>query len=127
LVQLRDIYPTLQELGIDLIGVSPDTPAKAGESLSKHSLPFTLLSDNTMEAARAFGVAYQVDAPTLSALEKFGINLEEASGETHHLLPVPAVFVTGTKHLIQFQYVNPDYKVRLHPDLLLAAVRILFK
>lgn len=80
-----------------------------------------------MEAARAFGVAYRVDAPTLSALTNFGVNLEQASGEKHNLLPVPAVFLTDTKRLIHFQYVNPDYKVRVHPDLLITAARILAK
>ena len=43
------------------------------------------------------------------------------------MLPVPAVFfVGGTKGLIEFEYVNPDYRVRLSPDLLVAAARILF-
>lgn len=50
----------------------------------------------------------------------YGINLEEAAGEAHHLLPVPAVFVI-TEGIIRFQYANPDYKVRLQPDVLLAA------
>lgn len=80
-----------------------------------------------MEAAREFRVAYRVDAPTLSALTNFGINLEEASGEKHNLLPVPAVFLTDANGLIHFQYVNPDYKVRVDPDLLVTAVRILSK
>jgi peroxiredoxin len=124
LVQLRDLYPKLEELGVDLIGVSPDKPAKAKESQEKHNLQFPLLSDSCMVAARAFGVAYQVDAPTLATLAKFGMDLEEASGEKHHLLPVPAVFFVGKNGVIQFEYVNPDYKVRLHPDILLAAARI---
>lgn len=79
-----------------------------------------------MEVARAFGVAYQVDASTLAALKNYGVDLEEASGEKHRFLPVPAVFVVGKNGVIQFEYVNPDYKVRLHPDLLLAAARLLF-
>ncbi len=74
-------------------------------------------------AAQAFRVAYQVDADTLSQLAKFGVDLEEASGEKHHILPVPAVFVAGTDGIIQFCYANPDYKVRIAPDLLLAAAR----
>jgi peroxiredoxin len=102
LVQLRDIFPTLQELGADLIAISPDRPVYASESRSKHHLPFTLLSDSTMEGARAFGVAYRVDPPTLSALTNLGVNLEEASGEKHNLLPVPAVFLTDTNRVIQF-------------------------
>lgn len=76
-----------------------------------------------MLAAQAFRVAYQVDANTLSLLKNYGIDLEEASGENHHMLPVPAVFIAGTNGVIQFAYANPDYKVRIAPDLLLAAAR----
>ena len=78
-----------------------------------------------MAAARAFGVAYIVDEATLTQLKQYGIDLEEASGEKHYMLPVPAVFLLGSDGRIQFQYVHPDYKVRMHPELLLAAARIL--
>jgi hypothetical protein len=44
------------------------------------------------------------------------------------MLPVPAVFlIGGTKCLIEFEYVNPDYRVRINPELLLAAANVLFK
>ncbi len=77
-----------------------------------------------MTVAKAFRVAYKVDEATLKQLRGYGIDLEEASGEKHHLLPVPAVFLVGTNGLIQFEYVNPDYKVRIHPELLVAAARL---
>lgn len=76
-----------------------------------------------MVAAQAFRVAYQVDSDTLNQLKKYGIDLEEASGENHHMLPVPAVFITGTDGVIQFVYANPDYKVRITPDMLLAVAK----
>jgi hypothetical protein len=39
------------------------------------------------------------------------------------VLPAPSTFIIGTDGIINFQYTNPDYKVRLHPDVLLAAAR----
>jgi peroxiredoxin len=54
---------------------------------------------------------------------EYGIDLEGASGESHHVLPVPATFIIGTDGIINFAYINPDYKVRLHPDVLLAAAK----
>ncbi len=80
-----------------------------------------------MSAARAFRIAYKVDDATLKQLLDHGIDLEEASGEKHHQLPVPAVFVVGTDSLIQFEYVNPDYRVRLDPGLLVAAAKLQLK
>ncbi len=76
-----------------------------------------------MLAAQAFQVAYRVDEDTLSALKKYGVDLEEASGENHHQLPVPAVFIAGTDGVIQFTYANPDYTVRITPDMLLAVAK----
>ena len=58
-----------------------------------------------------------------SALGDFGIDLGEFSGQDHRNLPVPAVFIVSTDGIIQFQYVNPDYKVRLKADTLIAAAR----
>ena len=53
------------------------------------------------------------------------MDIEEASGEKHHILPVPTIYLIDTSGVIQFQYSNPNYKVRLHPDVLLAAARVL--
>ena len=80
-----------------------------------------------MLGAQSFGIAYKLDEATLGQLKQYGIDVEEASGEKHHQLPVPAVFLVGTDALIHFQYVNPDYKVRPDPNLIVGAARILFK
>jgi peroxiredoxin len=127
LVQLREIEPQLKDLGVQLFAISPDQPSKLKETIDKHKMGFRLLSDGDMTAARSFRVAYQLDDTTLAQLKKYGIDVEEASGQKHHMLPVPAVFLVATNGLIQFEYVNPDYKVRLDPDLLLAAMKIVFE
>ena len=43
--------------------------------------------------------------------------------EKHGVLPVPAVFAIDAKGVIEFSYVNPDYKRRLPADELLAAAK----
>ncbi len=43
--------------------------------------------------------------------------------DLNHLLPVPAVFIAGKDSIIEFEYVNPNYKVRLSPELLLAGAK----
>jgi peroxiredoxin len=110
-------------MGFQLIAIAPDRPAKLRETQEKHAIHGRFLSDSQMVAAQAFGVAYQVDAQTLNQLKAYGIDLEDASGENHHMLPVPAVFIAGADGVIQFAYANPDYKVRISPDMLLAVAR----
>ena len=121
--QLQKIAPQLIELGYQIIAVSPDRPEHLRESLAKNELGYTLLSDAKMTASLAFGIAFKVDDKTVELYKGYGIDLEASSGEKHHLLPVPAVFVVGRDREVKFQYADPDYKTRIDPDLLLAAAR----
>jgi peroxiredoxin len=103
-----------------MIAVSPDRPAKLTETLNEQNLSYTLLSDSPMVAAKAFGLAFQVDDATLERYKGYGIDLDNASGESHHALPVPAVFLVTPDGRITYAYTNPDYKVRLDAQEILA-------
>jgi len=120
--RLKEIEQKLLDLGYQLIAVSTDRPQKLKETLGKNAIKYTLLSDNKMTASRAFGLAFKVpDELVKKYKNQYKIDLEDASGETHHLLPVPAAFIIGTDGVIKFGYINPDYKVRVEPMVLLAA------
>ena len=118
---LGTIEPRLVKLGYQVLAISADRPAKVLVTREKFGFHYRLLSDSTMEAARAFGIAFKVDDGTLQKYQGYGIDLEAASGETHHLLPVPSVFIGGTDGVIRYAYSNPDYKVRVSPKEVLAA------
>ena len=121
--QLQEIIPQLRTLGYHIVGISPDRPEKLAASLEKNPGGYLLLSDSKMAAAKAFGLAFQLDDAMVERYKGFGIDLEADSGQTHHQLPVPAVFLVGKSGRIEFQYVNPNYKVRLQPEVLLAAAK----
>lgn len=72
------------------------------ELAAKKGLTYTMLVDDDLTVTRQFGIVFK---------------------EGSWLLPVPAVFVVGTDGIIQFHYVHPDYRVRLEPDVLLAAAK----
>ena len=95
------------ELGYQILAVSPDPSEKLVETIEKRGLTYSLLSDGDLSATQAFGIVFQ------------------AKGRRP--LPVPAVYVVGTDGMIRFHYVHPDYRVRLDPDLLLAAARAALK
>jgi len=121
--QLQGIVPELKKLGYRIVAVSPDRPEKLAASSEKNRSDYLLLSDSRMEAAKAFGLAHQLDDATVEKFKDYGIDLEADSGQKHHQLPVPAVFVVGNSGRIEFHYVHPDYQVRVDPDVLLAAAR----
>lgn len=110
-------------MGVRLVAVSPDQPSKLRETLKEKELEYALLSDSDAAGARAFGIAWKVDDASYAELASYGINLEDASGETHHILPVPSVFLIDATGSIRFRYSNPDYKVRFENEKLVEAAR----
>ncbi|MCH8474969.1 MAG: AhpC/TSA family protein [Opitutales bacterium] len=124
--QLQDLLTNegdLQALGFHLYGISPDSPASIQEGQEELNLPFTLLSDAAMEASQAFNLAFQVDENTHDQLLSYGIDIEAASGETHRLLPIPAVYLIDEEGTIQFAHYDPDYRQRLSAEKTLEAAR----
>ena len=123
LSDLRLIAKDLGALGYQIIAISPDRPEELAKTLTKDSLDYTLLSDSKAEALEAFGIAYRVDDETIKKYQGYGIDLEKSSGETHHILPVPSVFIVDTDNLLQFSYTHPDYRVRVPGSVILAAAK----
>jgi len=119
LADLNKVEKDLLNMGYQLAAISIDKPEKLKESLDNHHLNYTLFSDSKAEASIAFGLAFKVADDYYKMLLSHNMNLQEASGENHHILPVPAVFIVDQEGIIQFEYVNPDYKIRLDGDILL--------
>ena len=123
LAELRKAEADLQEMGFEIWFISIDQPDQLYASLDQPDIEYKVLSDSKLDATRAFGLAFRVSDETVEKYLEWDIDLEAASGEEHHVLPAPATFIIAEDGVIRFQYTNPDYAVRLHPDVLLAAAR----
>ncbi|GAB3773480.1 peroxiredoxin-like family protein [Spirosoma horti] len=117
LAELRTLEPDLNKKGYQLIAVSTDSPENLRSTLDKNQLPYTLLSDSDVTAAKAFGLAFKAPAA-------YGSTLEKGSGgkNVEKLLPVPAVFLLNRQGVIKFEYINPNFKERMPGNLLKAAI-----
>lgn len=123
LASLAEVEEDLLGLGYQIIAVSPDRAEVVAAYEDESDLNYTLYSDSLLEASSAFGLTYQLDSPTLKKLNSHDIDVEAASGQKHHLLPVPAVYVVGQDGIIQFRYYNADYRTRLSAEDILEAVQ----
>ena len=121
--QLQEIEEKLTVLGYQVLAVSPDTPENVKRIEGQRSYGYRLFSDTKLEAMAKMGIVYKVDDAMLEKYKGYGIDLEAASGETHHLLPVPSLFIVDTEGQIRFAYVDPVYQRRIDPDTLLAAAK----
>ncbi len=106
-----------------MIAISPDLPEELSKSLEAKGLGYTLYSDSALTAARSFGIVFQLDDTEVARYAGYGIDLEAASGEDHHQLPVPSVFLVEAGGTIRWVYSNPDYQVRPDNVRLLEAAR----
>lgn len=119
--ELGAMEASLRERGFTILAVSPDRPEKLQATRDEHAVGFTLLSDQDLALARAFGLAFRVDDETVRRYEGFGIDLQAASGRDHQSLPVPAVYLIDRDGIIRFAHSDPDYRARLDEAALRAA------
>ncbi|WP_394176844.1 peroxiredoxin-like family protein [Thalassotalea litorea] len=126
--QLQAIEKDLVDLGYQLIGVSTDSPADLQKSMTKEELSYQLLSDFDSQMSQAFGLAFftsqSVTDRYLGKMDLQNPLQKNAAGEERLVLPAPAVYVIDGDGMVHFQYVNPNFKVRLDPQLLLMAAKL---
>jgi peroxiredoxin len=125
LSELRLIKKQAEALGYQIIAISPDRAEELKRTMGKQKLDYTLLSDSKAAAIKAFGIGFEVDASTIEKYKGYGIDLEKASGQKHHVLPVPSVFIVDKDSVLQFSYVNPDYTARVPGSVVLEAAKVI--
>jgi thioredoxin-dependent peroxiredoxin len=54
--KLRDLHGELQKSGLGVVGISPQSPDSHTRFREKHSLPFTLLSDEHKTVIKMYGL-----------------------------------------------------------------------
>ena len=129
LSELRTVIPEIREAGVDILFLSNDPPEQLYSSLKKETqediagLDYTILSDADVSAARALGTAFRTDERLTSYLDRKDHDYSGSSIGKHNALAVPAVYVVDPSGMIVFDFVTPDYKVRLPAEDLLAAAR----
>ena len=117
LADIHSIEKEIPGLGYQLIAISPDSPENLQQSIEKHTLGYNLYSDAGGTLIQKVGIAFQ-------APEKYAGMLKNSSGGFNEgFLPVPSVFVVNTDGEILFEYINPNYKVRISSELLMAVLK----
>lgn len=122
---LIDVEQRILDLGYQIIAISPDAPERLQEQKTEKGFDVVRLSDAKLNAIRGFGLGYFVPETEASKYRNnLGATLATLDGTERVVLPVPAAFIVDTTGVIQFQYVNPNYKVRVEPQLLYYAARL---
>lgn len=75
-----------------------------------------MYSDADGSFIKYIGIGFTPSEGTTSYIAK------KTTGKTTDVLPVPTVLVLNTKGEILFEYISPNYKQRISPELLLAVL-----
>jgi len=127
LSELRHVIPKLKEQGFDVLFLSGDAPAQLYAGLQQETrediegLDYTILSDAGIGAALAFGTAFRTGQGLNDYLDGKSYDYANSSIALHGVLSVPYVYIVATNGTIAFDFVEPDYKVRLPADELMKA------
>jgi peroxiredoxin len=119
---LQEYMPRFQELGAQLVAVSPQTPDHSLATAEQDEITFEVLSDSGNQVARQFGLVFTLPEELRPIYQTYGIDLPAHNGDASFELPVPATYVIDTEGVIRYAFVNADYRRRAEPEEILAAL-----
>ena len=125
-LQLRSLQaylPLFREAGATLVAVSSQAPDNSLTMSEKHSLGFPVLSDADQRVIAAYKVQFEVDGD----LRELQVDVFNSDPRAHNAdgsfnLAVPATFVIGTDRTIAARFVSADFRTRVEPADVLAAL-----
>ena len=124
LAELKSIEQDLVNEGYQVLAISPESPKKLQSQKLETEFAVSLISDESLDAIRGFGVGYYVPSDTRKLYkDRMDVNLTADTTE-QAVLPAPAIFILDEAGTIQFSYVNPDYTVRPSAELVLSAAKL---
>ena len=128
-LELRALQQHLEEItaaGATVVAISPQAPDHSLSLTVKHELSFNVLSDVDQSVIDAYGLLYTVEGDTRDLMEQVfsrDLALENADGSWR--LPIPATFVLDRDGIVRAAHVDADYRTRMEPADIVAAVAAL--
>lgn len=119
---LVEIEEDILKLGYQIVAISPDDFQNLKITEEKDRIKYTLLSDPNGKFIQDIGIAF-----TTPIMLKGYIATKGQKGKTSTVMPVPTVMVVDKKGVIQFEYINLNYKERISGELLLAILQTIEK
>ena len=119
-VYQRATWPTLRELGVPLVAISPQVPSKLSEIQRRHALDFTIATDQDNHLGRQLGITFEANSATRQAATT---PLGEVTGTGTWELPFPTALVVDQKGFVAWMDVTPDWMKRTEADGIIDAVR----
>jgi len=130
-LQLRSLQtalPRFRALGATLIAISAQSPDHSLSVSEKHDLEFAVLSDARQQVIRDYRLQFTVDGELRDLhLNVFQNDPREHNADGSLTLTVPATFVIDRTGIVRARFVSADWRVRMEPADIEAALQSLLR
>ncbi|EPR66383.1 peroxiredoxin-like family protein [Cyclobacterium qasimii] len=119
---LQEALPEIKALGAQLLALTPELPDKSLSTSEKHNLAFEVLSDIDNKVGKDYGIVFHlIDGVAKIYNEKFDLNAYNGNEENE--LPLAATYIIGQDGLIEYAFLDADYRNRANPEDLIAFLK----
>ncbi len=113
LAELEKNLIALQEKGVFILVVSPETVEKTKETQEKFGVTYSIVHDESNKIMNDYKVAFDVNPKNVTNYyDKVYELVNEYNGPDNAVLPVPATYLIGKDGLIEYVQYDTDYKKR---------------
>lgn len=112
---LQEELPNIQAAGGYLLALTPELPDNSLDTKEKHDLQFEVLSDVGNVVGHQYGIVYDL-TPELADLYHKKFNIHSYNGDESNQLPLAATFVIDQRGIVEYAFLDPDYRNRAEPQ-----------
>jgi len=112
----QNVLPEIQQLGAQLVAISPQTPDNSLTTKEKNALDYAVLADVGNKVTNDYGLVFSLDERLRPVYEKFGLDIPATNGDDTFTLPMPATYIIGQDGKVAYAFVAEDYTQRAEPN-----------
>ena len=123
LAAYQKILPQIEELGAQLIAVSPELPDKSLSTKEKNELRFPVLTDLNLKVAEQYGLVFKLTSEVSGHYSK-SFSMKDFYGDdsSGNELPIAATYVIDQDGKIVYAFLDEEYTKRAEPQEILDAL-----
>ena len=126
-LQLQHIQMKLNEIhqaGGQVIAISPELPDKTMTTKERHMLAFQVLSDTNNKVADRYKLAYTVPKYVVDHYD-LSSKLNVHNGNNENRLPLAVTYVIAKNGVVEYAFLDADYKNRATPEEIITVLKSL--
>lgn len=120
---LQKALPEITAAGAQLVAISPQTPDKSAEQVSKLDLGFEVLSDIGNRLSKKCGLVFALPESVRPIYETWQLDIPGHNGDESFELPIPATYIIDSEGVIRYAFRNMDYTQRCEPDIIIEQLK----